>query len=256
MDPLDIWRKNDAPDRQGNTEIRHITGYLAYWDELRRRHPNMLIDSCASGGRRNDLETMRRAVPLWRSDHAYFAVAGQCMTHGLSLWLPYFGTGTVAARNAPYYGSGLTPVEPYAFWSNVTPGLCTGFDMRVKELDYTALRRLIGQWRQIIPNYYGDYYPLTAWTRDETSWMAWQFDRPETGEGLVQVFRRENSVYESARFPLRGLDANARYAVVNLDAPEPKEFAGRQLMEKGLPVTLTEKPAATVITYKRAVAGK
>jgi len=28
------------------------------------------------------------------------------------------------------------------------------------------------------------------------------------------------------------------------------------LMEKGLPVTLTEKPAATVITYKRAVAGK
>jgi len=256
MDPLDFWRKNDAPDRQGITEIRHITGYLAYWDELRRRHPNMLIDSCASGGRRNDLETMRRAVPLWRSDHAYFAVASQCMTHGLSLWLPYFGTGTVAARNASYYGSGLTPVEPYAFWSNVTPGLCTGFDMRVKELDYTTLRRLIGQWRQIIPNYYGDYYPLTAWTRDETSWMAWQFDRPETGEGLVQVFRRENSVYESARFPLRGLDANARYAVVNLDAPEPKEFAGRELMEKGLPVAVTEKPAATVITYKRTDAGK
>lgn len=28
----------------------------------------MLIDSCASGGRRNDLETLRRAVPLLRSD--------------------------------------------------------------------------------------------------------------------------------------------------------------------------------------------
>jgi alpha-galactosidase len=98
---------------------------------------------------------------------------------------------------------------------------------------------------------------LKAWARDETSWMAWQFDRPETGEGLVQVFRRENSVYESARFPLRGLDANADYAVVDLDAPpEPKEFAGWELMEKGLPVALTEKPTAAVITYKRADAGK
>jgi alpha-galactosidase len=49
MDPLGAWRGNDAPDRQGITEIKHVTGYLAYWDELRRRHPNMLIDSCASG---------------------------------------------------------------------------------------------------------------------------------------------------------------------------------------------------------------
>jgi len=64
MDPLDSWRRNDAEDRQGITENHHVTGYLAYWDELLRRHPGLLIDSCASGGRRNDLETMRRSVPL------------------------------------------------------------------------------------------------------------------------------------------------------------------------------------------------
>jgi alpha-galactosidase len=55
IDPLSIWRAADAPDRQGITENHYVTGYLAYWDELRRRHPNMLIDSCASGGHRNDL---------------------------------------------------------------------------------------------------------------------------------------------------------------------------------------------------------
>ena len=64
MDPLALWRGNDAEDRQGITEIHHVEGYLAYWDELLRRHPDMFIDSCASGGRRNDLETMRRAIPL------------------------------------------------------------------------------------------------------------------------------------------------------------------------------------------------
>ena len=31
------------------TEIKHVMGYLAFWDELRRRHPGLLIDSCASG---------------------------------------------------------------------------------------------------------------------------------------------------------------------------------------------------------------
>src|SRR5262249_57401097 len=36
IDPLLFWRTNDAPDRQGITEIRHVEGYLALWDELRR----------------------------------------------------------------------------------------------------------------------------------------------------------------------------------------------------------------------------
>ncbi|MBM3888434.1 MAG: hypothetical protein FJ388_04835, partial [Verrucomicrobia bacterium] len=251
MDPLSFWRKNDAPDRQGITEIKHVTGYLAYWDELRRRHPDMLIDSCASGGRRNDLETMRRAVPLWRSDYAYEATGHQCMTYGLSLWLPFHGTGTVACRNASYYGSGRTPVEPYAFWSNATPSLGLGIDMRVKDLDYAALRRLIAQWRAVSPNYYGDFYPLTAWSRDDTLWMAWQFDVPEKGAGMVQAFRRAESVYEAARFKLRGLDPGAGYVLTNLDSGESQTLDGRELLDKGLAVAITGRPASAVIKYKK-----
>jgi alpha-galactosidase len=252
MDPLELWRKNDAPDRQGITEIKHVTGYLAYWDELRRRHPNLLIDSCASGGRRNDLETMRRAVPLWRSDYAYEATGHQCMTYGLSLWLPFQGTGTVATRNAPYYGSGPTPVEAYAFWSNTGPSLGCGFDMRVKELDYATLRRLVAQWRQISPDYCGDFYPLMPWSRDDRQWIAWQFDRPEGGEGMVQVFRRDQSFYESARFKLRGLDPAARYIVVELGDPKSKrEVGGRELLEHGLGVEIRDRPSVAVLTYEK-----
>ncbi len=253
MDPLDFWRKNDAPDRQGITEIKHVTGYLAYWDELRRRHPNMLIDSCASGGRRNDVETMRRAVPLWRSDYAYEATGHQCMTYGLSLWLPFHGTGTVATRNAPYYGSGKTPVEPYAFWSNASQSsLGLGIDIRLKDLDYPALRRLITAWRQISPDFYGDFYPLTPWTRNDHEWMAWQFDRPESGEGVVQAFRRPESIYETARFKLNGLAANARYRITALDRPAaPRVVSGAELLQHGLSITLPEQPDAAVITYRR-----
>jgi len=251
MDPLNHWRGADTPDRQGITEIKHVTGYLAYWDELRRRHPNLLIDSCASGGRRNDVETMRRAVPLWRSDYAYEATGHQCMMYGLSLWLPFHGTGTVFTRNASYYGSGHTPVEPYAFWSNAGQSTGFGIDVRLKDLDYDAIRRLIGQWRQIAPNYYGDFYPLTPWTRDDTVWMAWQFDRPETGEGMVQVFRRHNSFYESAHLKLFGLDAQASYAVTNLDTGAQEQHSGRELLDDGLAVAMPAQPSVAVLTYRR-----
>jgi alpha-galactosidase len=250
MDPLNHWRGNDAEDRQGITEIKHVTGYLAYWDELRRRHPSLLIDSCASGGRRNDLETMRRAVPLWRSDYAFEPIGHQCMTYGISLWLPYHGTGTVACVNAPYYGGGATPVQPYAFWSNAAPSLGGGFDMRVKELDYAAIRKLFQQWRVLSDFYYGDYYPLTPYTQANHEWMAWQFNRPEKADGAVQVFRRGESIYETARLPLRGLDLAASYAISGLDSNETRQMTGRELMEKGLPVSLLARPDSAIFTYR------
>ena len=183
IDPLGFWRAADAEDRRGIAENKHVCGYLAYWDELRRRHPNMLIDSCASGGRRNDLETMRRAVPLWRSDYAFEPIGHQCMTYGISLWLPYHGTGTVANAAAPYYGGGRTAVEPYAFWSNAAPSLGSGIDVRVRQIDYDTLRRLYRQWRQLSEFYYADFYPLTPYTQDNHAWIAWQFNDPERARG-------------------------------------------------------------------------
>jgi alpha-galactosidase len=239
FDPLSIWRANDAEDRQGITEIRHVTGYLAYWDELRRRHPNMLIDSCASGGRRNDLETLRRAVPLWRSDYGYDEPTGmQNLTYGAALWIPFSGTGIRSA-------------VPYSFRSVMVPALSAGPDPRSRNVDFSMLRRLIAQWRQVAPYYYGDYYPLTPYSTDDTAWVAWQFDRPETGEGMLQAFRRAASPIEQARFKLRGLEAKAQYAVSNLDAPGQTQFSGQELIEKGLRVAIKEQPGAVIIVYKQ-----
>ncbi|MEK7678076.1 MAG: alpha-galactosidase [Verrucomicrobiota bacterium] len=239
IDPLSFWRGNDAADRQGITENHYVTGYLAYWDDLRRRHPTMLIDSCASGGHRNDLETMRRALPFLRSDYIQDPVGNQCHTYGLSFWLPYHGTGT-DQTGAYEIRSGMACPHFIACW-----------DLRDRQLDYNLLRRLVGEWRQFADNYFGDYYPLTPYTAANDAWMAWQFDRPERSEGMVQVFRRAQSFYEAARFKLSGLAADARYAVRNLDAPEASEITGRELMEKGLYVALLGAPAAAVVTYKK-----
>jgi alpha-galactosidase len=257
IDPLPFWQGNDAPDRQGITENKHVVGYLAYWDELRRRHPNMLIDSCASGGRRNDLETMRRSVPLWRSDYAYEPIGHQCMTYGISMWLPFHGTGTVADEGAPYYGGGATPIHPYAFWSNAAPSLGSGIDIRQKGIDYPTLRRLFEEWRSIGPYYYGDFYPITPWTRQDDNWIAWQYNRPEHGDGVIQAFRRPKSADDSATLKLRGLHPKAHYRIEVIDGAtlvEATTLTGKDLMQIGVTIKLSARPVAAVLRYS-TVAG-
>ena len=238
MDPLTYWRDNDSEDRQGITEIRHIEGYLAYWDELLRRHPHMFIDSCASGGRRNDLETMRRAIPLWRTDYRCEPDGTQNCTYGISFWIPLSGTGAA-------------DVDPYTFRSNMAPFTNCLWDMRSKTLDYDLMRKLTGQWRQVSAYYTGDYYPLTTYSLDDDAWVAWQFDRPELGEGMVQAFRRSESMYAAIGFQLKGLDPNAKYIVTNMDRKGSKRMTGRQLMDGYLLIEITEKPGSALITYKK-----
>lgn len=251
INPLGYWRAADAPDRQGITEIRHVTGLLAYWDELRRRHPDMLIDECASGGRRNDLEMMRRAVPMWRSDKTMEPCGQQSMTYGISMWIPFFGTGTVAWGDAAYFITGKSPVESYGFWSTACPSLNLLFDVRERGLDYAAIRELVSQWREVMPYYYGDFYPLTKGGREKDDWIAWQFDRPEQGDGVVQVFRRSESIYEAARLRLRGLDPMSTYRITRHDRQAQMECSGRELVESGLQAVLDQRPAAAVFRYQR-----
>jgi alpha-galactosidase len=243
MPPLGYWRAHDAPDRQGITEIKHVTGYLAFWDELRRRHPGLLIDTCASGGRRNDLETLRRSVPLHKSDMEYGNLTSkQTQFYGLAFWEPFFG--------APVYPADR--VDVYGFRSGISMLTGLGYDSRRQDLDYALLRKLVAQREQVVPNYYGDYYPLTRWSAEPDAWIAWQFDRPEEGQGVVQAFRRPQSLYETARFKLRGLEPDAPYTLTNFDVPGTTKATGRELMDKGLPVTVPDQPGAVIITYARA----
>jgi alpha-galactosidase len=226
MDPLDCWRKADAPDRQGMTENLHVQGYLAFWDELRRRHPSMIIDSCASGGRRNDLETLRRAVPLLRSDfqpstRRFEAQHGQ--THGLSSWVPF-------------YGSGIVNKDKYAVRSFYMPSF------GAENQDLRTIKTYYDEWRRIAPLMLADYYPLTPYSLQLDQWIAWQFNRPEQGDGVVQAFRRENCAEAVKTLRLSGLDPTAQYEVTNFDVEGTFKITGKELMEKGLTVEIKDKP--------------
>jgi alpha-galactosidase len=181
---------------------------------------------------------MRRAVPLLRSDFEFQSTGNQCHTYGFDMWLPY-------------HSQGNRDIDPYAFRSNMSPVMGFVWDVRRKDLDYKLARKLVGQWRKLAPNYLGDFYPLTHFTAATDAWMAWQFDRPDLGQGMVQVFRRDDSIYEKASLPLRGLIPDADYRVTDIDRSRPKTMRGRDLMEAGLPVTVADRPGAVIYTYER-----
>jgi len=245
--PLNHWRDNDTPDRLGLHENLHVQGYLAFWDELQRRHPGMPIDSCAGGGRRNDIETLRRAIPLLRSDyqefkgHPQWAIGNQGHTYGIASWIPYFGEGV-------YYN----PIQTvYSIRSYMTPALGLICDVRNKDMDWDLYRRMIAQWRQVADCYLGDYYPLTPYSLDETRWLAWQFDRPEQSDGMIQAFRRKDTADASLQTKLHGLQPDATYTVTDLDTAASTSFSGRELMDHGISITIAEKPGSALLRYQK-----
>ncbi|MCL5096697.1 MAG: alpha-galactosidase [Candidatus Omnitrophica bacterium] len=239
FDPIDHWRYKEPADRQGITEIRQVSGLLAYWDELKKRHPDMPFDNCAGGGRRNVLEMMRRGVPLSKSDLSGGTTSTQCQTYGIAPWLPYFGAGGGVAEDL------------YRLRSNIAPWIGYCYNTRRDNLRYDVIRRFFDEWREVIPFYWGDFYPLTSYSLEENVWMAWQFDMPEKGEGVVQAFRRDKNSEQARVFKLRGLDPRMTYSLKNFDTDKTEEIPGWKLMEQGLHVNITGQPGSALIVYRR-----
>jgi alpha-galactosidase len=259
IDPLNYWRANDTENRQGITEIKHVTGYLAYWDELLRRHPGMLIDTCASGGRRLDIETLKRSVSLLRSDYIFEPTGNQGHTYGLSLWLPIFGTGALQSSRSTIYGGKSDISEPYKARSLLCPFENSCSDMRTPanpnknesgSADYPNVRRYFEEWKLISPYFYGDFYPLTPYNIDNSLWIAWQYDLPKESKGVIQVFRRPESIYDAMRIKLQGLNPNATYHVKDRDNRINIRKNGLELMEHGLSVSFDTDYGAAIVFYE------
>ncbi len=236
--PSYFWHTNEKPDEVGLREIRHINGLYAFLDELARRHPDLILDNCAAGGRRLDFEMMRRCIVLWRSDSTWgdksFPQNVQAMTHGLSLWLPLHGLGAAAT-------------DDLALRSGM--GACGGFSINYRNPKaVAALRKHLEIYLKVRPIYTGDYFPLTPHSLDTTSWIAWQFHRADLNEGIVQAFRRPDAASDTLTVKLHGLLPQQRYEIENLDGGKEVR-TGAELM-RGLEITLREKPAAAVLVLK------
>ena len=136
------WQRKDTPDRQGITEIRYVEGMYEILDELRRRHPGLWVDNCASGGRLIDLEMTMRSIPLHQTDAPYpvDSMIAQLHNHGLNLYVPFHSRG----------GS-LQPT--YAFHSVMNAGNVFGFRRESPE----EMRKVVNIYQRVRPYFEGDF---------------------------------------------------------------------------------------------------
>lgn len=246
MNPAACWQAADAPDRVGMSEIRHVEGLYAMWDEFLARHPGLIIDNCASGGRRIDLETISRSIPLWRSDvqcyPGFSMTAMQNQTHGLGLWVP-LSTG---------YAGELTT---YAFRSALGPGVVLSWSDRgsgqESNFPFSWCRDMLADLGAVRDYFYGDFYPLLEFSLTDDAWAAWQFDRPDLDGGSVVAFRRHRSPFVRLTIPLHGLDPRSTYELHWRDRNTRERVSGQGLLDPGLTLEVGEKPGSVLLTYRR-----
>ena len=239
--PMPFWENNDKPDRIGISEIRHIEGLYAYWDSLLVRFPSLLIDNCASGGRRLDLETSSRSAPLWRTDYQYGEPNGyQCHTYGLNFYLPIHGTAVYRTEN-------------YTFRSGLGATMVMNWEVTGRNSEsIPAIQKCIKEFKALRPYYYGDYYPLTGsenMTQDSV-WLAYQLNRPAQGDGIILAFRRKDCLDESVKVKLLGVDSKESYLLFNEDSQINETVSGQDL-KNGYTLRLNEKPGSLLIRYKK-----
>jgi alpha-galactosidase len=101
-----LWAYLDGLEgdgRSGITESKLIDAHYRMWDRLIECTLSYggcaFVDSCASGGGRNDLESMRRGIPLLRSDADRTTTSLRLsMTSSFNKWIPFCGASTKETR--------------------------------------------------------------------------------------------------------------------------------------------------------------
>ncbi len=240
FDPYPYWVYNDKPNRIGVSEIRYIEGLYAYWDGLLENFPRLMIDNCAGGGRRLDLETTSRSSPLWTTDYEVGEPNGyQCHNYGLNFYLPLHGIINLIPQN-------------YEFRSVLSSALATSFNLDNSKYPLSDYQRVYADFKRLRPYFYGDYYPLTPGDNitSDSIWMAYQMNRPDQGDGIILAFRRPYCPEERIQVKVKGLDPAATYELFYEDENIRVNKTGKEL-ENNLDLYLKEKRSSILISYKK-----
>ncbi len=255
--PERYWELADTPDRIGMTEIGHVEGLYKMWDQLLAQHPGLHIDNCASGGRRLDIEMMSRSFVVWRTDHGFLdTLAEQAQTQALAPWVPEnmgFETYTLSkpwTKPGPY----TTPENLYLMrlgydaGYGVSPGAAG-----VNNDEWVAwMKQAIGEYHEVQPYFYGDFYSLLPYSRNDATWTAWQWNRPEEKDGLVMVLRRPKSPFTTMELGLKNLNPDGTYEVevrATYEKTPIEEMKGSELAH--LQIRLPEAPSSALIFYRQ-----
>ena len=194
-----LWAYMDSlegSDRLGITESKLIFAHYRMWDRIIEctlaNGGCGFVDSCAAGGGRNDLESMRRGIPLLRSDADRTATSLRLsMTSSFNKWIPFSGASTKETVRQ-LDGAGLNDAYIWRASYLAALNLFSRF-VYAEEGEFDALRFGIAEWKETNKYLLKDFYTLTPWRHrdDKKGFTSFMYFDPDEKKGVLFAFRME-----------------------------------------------------------------
>jgi hypothetical protein len=191
MDPAPMW-KGDAA-----REVAHLRGVYTVMEELRSRHPEVLLEMCAGGGNRIDSEMIRRADAYWLSDQTKLTDGQRLQSASAARVLParyrYTSMAQSSAPGASAGGGDALSEEPWLTAMSGTFGIMEPFAQWSAPVRQQAARE-VARFKDIRHLLDGNVRIFRDdGTNPARGWEAWEFSDPDSGEAALFSFRQQSS---------------------------------------------------------------
>ena len=227
-DAAALWAQLDAEEgenRRGITESRFIIAHYQMWDEIIACTSSYggcaFVDSCASGGGRNDLESMRRGVPILRSDSDRTSSALRLsMTSSFNKWIPFCGANT-KEKESELAPKGIS--DKYVWRASYLPILNVDAQfVYADEGDFDILRFGLKEWKRVSPYLLCEFYVLTDphGGEDRSGFTAFCYFDPESESGVLLAFRQEECAESALHISLPFAQEGESYTLTDEDSGE------------------------------------
>lgn len=217
---------------QGKVMHQYILGVYRLYEMLIQAFPDILFESCASGGARFDPGMLYYAPQTWTSDDTD-AIERLKIQYGTSLVYPLSSMGSHVSAVPNHQVGRLTPIETRA---NVAYFGTFGYELDLDRIDGATQAKIKDQikfmksHRELLQ--FGTFYRLRSpFETNETVWMVVAPDEKEAIVGYYRALNEVNVAYRKVK--LAGLEPDFEYHV---SLNETNNF-GDELMNFGLIVS-------------------
>lgn len=254
-DAAQLWAfmdEKEGADRCGITESKFINGHYLMWDDIIRCTLSYdgcgFVDSCASGGGRNDIESLRRGVPLLRSDADRMGTALRLsMNITFNKWIPMSGACTLEKKGE----LDRTGVSDSYVWRASYLAVLNVQSQFVQNPsdDYSMLKFGLSEWAKVKPYLLKEFYVLTPWhgTHSTNALIAYSYFDPDTEKGLLLAFRQEECVQSKLNIDLPYVTEDKKVIITDEDTDIKISVTGGDLREGALELDFDEPRSAKLL---------
>ena len=225
-------------DQQQRVYVEYIRNLYAILSDLRKKHPNVEIESCSGGGGRVDLGILHYTDEVWPSDNTD-PFDRLSMQDGFSYaYPPQIMVAWVT--DSPHWLNGRSTSLTYRMLSSMQGSLGIGGNLNHWTVeDFATAKRLIAAYHSVQPTIVrGDLYRLIS-PRDGSEMSATESVSRDKSQAVVFAFT--HSTQEGRGFPLlqlQGLDLDAEYQLTFIEgkgrAGTPTSASGAWWMHHGV----------------------